>query len=371
MTPDMLKTGFFSVELFKFLSMLRRFKPIFVILFLATALSCGRDDPFGLDRDFIIEPEFQEYVDKFFEEAELRGMSIPRNNLEVLFVDELPGDFCGYGYSSFGFTQNARVEILNAEGCWETRTPLEKENFMFHELGHALLSRPHLITRFENEYPASLMCSSEEEGRFLGCNNYQTYYQTEEMRSYYLDELFNGLNLTDEPIWTMRNEFARELFADSIGTDIDSWETFGDQESAEHFLSSSIITGNSNALTISLKENTTEEVSTGWLQRFEISDFQDCSSIKARARVRTNSSFSSAFRIGLSLRERQEDGELNRFMFHRVEEKNRSSINSSEWMELEIYCVPDRSEVVTISFTLSGSSQDTIYVDDVQVELWN
>lgn len=351
---------------------LQKIKSIFSVLLLVGLLSCGRDDgEFGHDRVFIIEPEFQEYVDRFFEEAEFRGRSVAKNNLEVLFVDQLPGDFCGYGYSSFASTQNARVEIMNVEGCWHSRTPLEKENFMFHELGHALLQRQHLISRFDNEYPASLMCSSEEERGILGCNNYQTYYQTDEMRSYYLDELFNGLNNTEEPSWVSREIFTSDLFVDSIGLDIDSWVTFGDLDGSTFFLDSSGLFGNSKALAISLNATSADEIGAGWLHRFEIDEIDDCSSIKARAKVKTTDTFEGVIQMGLSLRELDNEGELNRFMFHRTQEDRYLNIKNAEWMEIEIYCVPERSEVVTISFMLLGNSPDTIYIDDVEVELWN
>ena len=54
---------------------------------------------------------------------------------------------------------------------------------LFHELGHALLSRDHLNSAFPNGKAKSIMCS----GTDGVCSNFTTYYDNEILKGYYLD----------------------------------------------------------------------------------------------------------------------------------------------------------------------------------------
>ena len=52
--------------------------------------------------------------------------------------------YCGYGYNSYGGTGLRRIEISRAVSCgWLTLSDIERENFIFHEIGHAFFNRGH------------------------------------------------------------------------------------------------------------------------------------------------------------------------------------------------------------------------------------
>lgn len=337
-------------------------KTICFILLSFLIFSCDKEEftPF-------IEPDLEKYVDRFFEEAEQRGIFLSKENLEVLFVDKISKEtsfsVCGYGFEN-------RVEILNNGGCWHDHTDIEKENFMFHELGHTLLNRLHTDVTLTNGYPGSIMCS------FLlsdNCSNFQVYYRTDQMRTYYLDELFD--QKTPKPTWTLNDNFIRIVFSDSIGDVVNGWEHYINKDEDnlsgyDFFIDSTGAFTASNSLGIVIGKGSIDGSLAFWLHRFEIYDFPDCSGIKARAEIRTQNLTDGFVDIGISLREYNDKSELYRFMFHRFRKSEFRDMDS-EVFETEIYCIPLKSDVVTISFLVQSKTAATVYIDNVVLELWN
>jgi hypothetical protein len=70
---------------------MRRFKLIAILAFLF--YSCEKE------KEILVHAEFQPYVDRFYNEAELRGVTLPKD-MEVVFSGVFPEVFCGYGYPS-------------------------------------------------------------------------------------------------------------------------------------------------------------------------------------------------------------------------------------------------------------------------------
>ena len=64
------------------------------------------------------------------------------------------------------------------------------------------------------------------------------------------------------------------------------------------------------------------------------------------------------------------NGELNRIAFHRERNTNVQNIDG-QVLETELYCIPEQSVVVTISFTVSSPSAAKIFFDNVELELWD
>ncbi len=320
-----------------------------------------------------IDPELKIYVDRFIEEAQLRGVELSKENLDVLLVDEFSQDFgtsffCGYGWWNYERTGERRVEIRNSAGCWTVRPDIEKENLMFHELGHALLSRPHIADRFPNGYPSTIMCSSEGDN----CDNFTVYYQSPEMRSYYLDELF-GVRSSSNPEWVSKGKFVRNIFLDEIGSDIDAWESFtiGDDDNLseyEFYIDSTGIFP-SNSLAVSTGENVVQGSYTIILNRFEINDFSDCSTINAKARIKGENLQEGRVGMAVSLRKYDENGFLYRFGIHEIYENIARDLEETI-LETEIYCVPAQRTVVTISFTLEPGVSSRLFIDEVELDLF-
>jgi len=142
------------------------------------------------EQNALIEPGFQEYVDRFFAEAKDRGIDLKEHNLEVVF-NEI--DACGIGHKRFNNTNIRRVEINPA--CWVGQSENYKEYLIFHELGHAVLERSHTNSVLPNAMAKSIMCGGgtgfEECTRVNSFPVYSTTF-TPKLRKFYVDELFDS-----------------------------------------------------------------------------------------------------------------------------------------------------------------------------------
>lgn len=144
-------------------------------LLLLTLLACERE----VVED--VHPSFQQYVDRFIEEAALRGQDIDflDTGLSIQFrdaVDQETGGVC--------YTGDHRIEI--EKFFWDDLTDLQREGLIFHELGHCELGRGHRNTLLPNGEWASRMRGSPIPDDLSPVINY-----TPGRRDYYLDELFD------------------------------------------------------------------------------------------------------------------------------------------------------------------------------------
>lgn len=105
------------------------------------------------------------------------------------------------------------------------------------------------------------------------------------------------------------------------------------------------------------------------LDRFDITDFPDCSALKASVNLTYDLPMEANLTFGISLRER--DGEtLNRFVYHPKEFRVSSNL-AGQTLTTEIYCLPEKTDVVTISVTIETADRVDLLIDDVSVDLWN
>lgn len=118
---------------------------------------------------YSVNEAFVEYVDRFYLEAEKRGVEIQRYNLTVTFHEI---ESSGVG----GRDGNGNIIVMIDPDSWYTNADeLERhrEYLMFHELGHALLSRQH--TTKESIMNPKMVSQYDESNRDT-----------------FLNELFNG-----------------------------------------------------------------------------------------------------------------------------------------------------------------------------------
>ena len=115
-------------------------------------------------------PDLRIYLDRFEEEAKARGYDFDLANVQVAYVDDLVVNnvtYCGYGYSNYGGTGQRRIEISKTENCgWLKLTDIERENFVFHEIGHAFFNRLHDDAMLCDGAVASLMTGGPNYLRF-------------------------------------------------------------------------------------------------------------------------------------------------------------------------------------------------------------
>ena len=329
-----------------------------------------------------IEGEFALIIEKFVEEGGLRGVTLNTDDLEALLVNEfsLPVGTersCGFGWWNYEDQNTPRIEVLETESCWIDMTSLEKENFIFHELGHALLERIHTDETLPNGItPKSIMCGL--------CGNFDVFFAQGTLRSYYFDELFN-----ENIAFPFGNtQFERIVFQEDFENYDSSWEAF-EYSDGKWELSSTLDEANINQYTIrwdssgfidnetqySLAINNSgsiiDSAGISVLKRFDLSNYTECSNIIARATIRTEGLANASFTMGVSLRERKENGTLERFFIESKRQESFPSINNTfENFESEMYCIPLNTDVVTISFTVYSNTPATVFIDDIVLEIW-
>lgn len=165
--------------------------------------SCEKEKIF----EYSVDPAFEKYVEQFFVEASLRGVSLKRENLIIEFTNSPTNDFCGQCTKGNNGTQTQRkIKIQNNRTCWSERFEENKETLIFHELGHCFLDRGHFDEYFEDGSPKSIMTTFDEapfsrciydfdggnDSSLSSCNKI-------DRRTYYIDELFGVKN--EKPFW--------------------------------------------------------------------------------------------------------------------------------------------------------------------------
>lgn len=161
-----------------------------------------------------VDAELFEFLEAFEAEAAARSEALPLERFQMTFVSDL-GEFCGYGWWDYDGQGTRRVEIENTERCWQGYSEDQKEQLMYHEFGHALLSRRHIESIFPNGQPRSLMCGE--------CDQTRIYYHPN-MKEYYLDELFDSR--TDFPDWVTNDNFIRSTYDEDFESNTHEWENF-------------------------------------------------------------------------------------------------------------------------------------------------
>lgn len=155
-------------------------------------LGCGDDD-----NEVIPYPDLDIYLQRFEQEASLRGYDFDLSEVEAVYMDEIKvgeNSYCGYGYLNYDGNGLRRIEISKSGNCgWANRSDIERENLFFHEIGHAFHNRTHDESKLCDGSPLTLMSGTT--------NTWRIYTQGEEdKRAYYISELIDRLAALDQCI---------------------------------------------------------------------------------------------------------------------------------------------------------------------------
>lgn len=276
-------------------------RPFRKSLYLLTSLvlllnSCGESiDDFT---DVIQDPAFKVYLDRFEEEASMRGFSIDLSQTQAVFQDQVffnGVEACGVGQSIFEAGINGFIKISRAEGCWSGRNDLEKENLFFHEIGHAILKRPHSERKLPNGLAASAMCGD--------CNNFNAYNEFNlYRRDYYINELLSVVQ--DEPEWGQaKNNF--ETFWEDNTTSTTEWSFSTDTDAISGEIDNSgQITGE---FSLSMESNGQGgDDAARWAYPFNSPQIQQGSTLRFEAKIKSDGPISGD---GVSLLIRTKKGD--------------------------------------------------------------
>ena len=161
--------------------------PLFVLLSFLLLFGCKKDDPI----EYIVDSDFEEYVQRFIDEAAARGVEIDFSDTGLLieYSDRIVDGASGYCYVG-------QHHIVIDKSEWSTLTDTQKEYLLFHELGHCELDRRHKNDQFDNLLWESLMRGDPLVGTQQ--NIPVPYFGFR--KNYYRDELFN--QNTAAPDWS-------------------------------------------------------------------------------------------------------------------------------------------------------------------------
>lgn len=140
----------------------------------------------------------QPYVDKFINEAKVRGIDIHLNGLKIYLQDSIPDawDADGRFFHAEAF-YNPKEHAIYFETSGQNINSTREEVIM-HELGHAILKRGHKFDRFPTfDAQMSVMgcpCDTPVSG--------WTNKGHKDREKYYYDELFNPA--TPSPEWALK-----------------------------------------------------------------------------------------------------------------------------------------------------------------------
>ena len=271
-------------------------------------------------------------------------------------------EVCGLGTNNFR-NSGLKVVLINTnEICWNGRDDIEKEVLMFHELGHAVLGREHLNTRFSNRMPKSMMCGAES------CNPFLTYNSfTPELRNYYCDELFDPLVGT--PRWVKNPTFSEIIYSENFDTIKDEWINIQSEDSSENQYTSSYSDkpGTTNgALRISSQssQGSNREFSS-WTINLSDLDLPPGKSIKMSVNILSPEiggegiAFSMQTLSGTDLK-------LSSSVTSEDSQKILTQDRERSY-ELVLPYTPEHIEILKLSLTMLGGTSGTVYFDDVEI----
>lgn len=164
------------------------FPKLYAILITLAFFSCNETtDPVPSPTPY---PDLAIFMDRFEAEAKARGLNLNTSAVEVAYADEIKfangSNSCGYGWSSHPETGERTILISKSSSCgWATLSDVKREQFFFHEMGHAFLNLEHDNSLLCDGKPTTLM-----NGNVLTLNFYDG---PSESKTYYLDELFDRL----------------------------------------------------------------------------------------------------------------------------------------------------------------------------------
>lgn len=316
------------------------------------------------------DPEVRPYVLSFITEMQQRGFDYRNTPLRVTFVNKITApnssQFCAYGYPYFGGSIGAAVEIIDSDLCWHGRTDTEKENLIYHELGHALLSKPHEPGYLPNGAPASIMCSSDN------CNNYRVYHQYQTtQRTYYLDQL--AYPSTPAPPWASEKSYAHTIAVDPIkNTDAWHFEILKDTNNEEpytFFIEKEQTASPPFALGIASSKTNNTDVVGYWYRYFDISDFTHCSNVVVRTNVTTKDLTEGYAALVVDLTETKEFNATDRFARYTTLTETAPGTQTYIDFETTAICLTPETKYIKVLFYMYSHKPAEIYLDDLILEL--
>lgn len=334
-----------------------------ICLVLFFQVGCTDDSLIPVSR---ISQDVKPFLLDFLNEARSRNVEIDTTNFEVVLVERFDDGFygaCGLGFFDYQGTGINRIEILDDEDCWKGRSDLEKENLVFHEIGHAVLGRFHTEEFLPNGAHKSIMCG--------GCNNFSVYEEsTLFKRAYYLDELLD--DATPNPTWARIKTVKSTIFSDNLDAEELAWEfvtTDGvaNNNNYEGKLVDSRFVSSPQSLLISSQRIDDTQASARWQLILDQPNIPPLSNVILSCQIQSESVQGIGANIAL-LGFVESEGETTQVVY-KSSFSTRNILGSESFAkyELSILCFPENVDRLEIHFEIQPNTIGQIYLDDVQL----
>jgi len=312
-----------------------------------------------------VEKDLEVYVDRFFAEAELRGIEVTDEDLEVVFRDLSDEGVCGLGHFRFEGTDLRKVEINPDFFCWGFHEDLGRESLVFHELGHAILRRTHVNISLPNGSPGTMMCDGNT------CNIFKFYDKyTQGKRTYYLDKLFRVS--TGIPDWGRIKRKATPFFEEKVESDTPMGQLeFSDLKITTNFTQT--ITTNPISQTKNIQLTVKEKIPNGatgsWVIRLDNPTIEEGLGLKLRANIATENMEGE----GVAMLIRTLSGQLDALdISAAATSRNTTSITGdlvAKKYEIDLDYYPSDVRQIALIFQILPNTSGTVYLDDIQLDV--
>lgn len=174
---------------------------IFLALLVAVLFSACGPRPQNMQGKNI-DGALSKYLDQFGLEASSRGVSVDASNLTMTFSESMPSSSIPNGFVMAYCQRSIQGQSVIVKGSnWNALSVSDREQVIFHELGHCLLGLSHNNTReaaldyyggltYATNVPSSIMNELHFEAWLYNAN-----------RTAYLDRLFNAPNKLPMLYW--------------------------------------------------------------------------------------------------------------------------------------------------------------------------
>ncbi|HZB12718.1 MAG TPA: hypothetical protein VE467_06815, partial [Chryseolinea sp.] len=225
-------------------------------------------------------PDLRIYLDRFEQEAKARGYDFDLSNVQIVYVDNINVNnvtYCGFGFPNFNGSGLRRIEISKAEHChWLTLSDILRENFVFHELGHAFFNRGHDDALLCDGTAASLMTSGALD----------VYAGPGDKRDYYIRELIDPLVANTKCIQNEK-DWSKESAFYQISKDDEDWILYTDN--GKFVGTRSTMSEPDEYLTLSSIPGISTPVNAYWFKAFRSPNIPECAEVKFKVKMNSPS----------------------------------------------------------------------------------
>jgi len=308
-------------------------------------------------------PDLRIYLDRFEEEAKARGYDFDLAKVQVAYVDAITVNnvtYCGYGYSNFDGTGQRRIEISKADHCgWLALSDIERENFVFHEIGHAFFNRGH-----DN----SMLCDGAVASLMTGGPNYLTVYTAPgDERDYYIRELIDPLMVNTKCIqgekdWTKDSVFYK------IKKDDPEWILYTDN--GKYVGTRSMAADPDEYLTLASIAGIDASANAYWFKSFISPNIPECAEVKFKVKINSESLAGAGAAISVRVYKSSltKTGALTEQSLRVSTEDDPASGKLIDVpQELSVPCYSRATTQLLIFVVLRGGTQGKVRFNDIEV----